>query len=405
MPNYMYIAKSLKGESHSGDLEAKDKKYLARALKKKGYILVSAQTTDKKKKSIFNTSIPFLDKVKLTEKMLFTRNLQVMVSAGVPLPRALQTLSSIVKSQKFKKVLLEIKEDVLKGNNFSSAVSKHPEVFSELFSNMLKVGEESGTLDEVLGVLSEQMAKEHELRSKIIGAIIYPTIIILTMIGIGIMMLVLVVPTLAATFEDLGVELPITTKIIIFTGIFLVEKWYIMILALPIVFFLFLKIVRTKKGSRAVDKILLKIPVISTLIKQINAAYTSRTLGSLIKAGVPIVNSLNILSNTLGNYYYKKAMKDAAAQVKAGRKLSEALEPYSDIYPIIVIQMLRVGEETGETSNILTKLAEFFEQEVTQATENLSAVIEPVLMLIVGGAVGFFAISMIQPMYSMLQAI
>ncbi len=401
----MYIAKSLKGESHSGDLEAKDKKYLARALKKKGYILVSAQTTDKKKKSIFNTSIPFLDKVKLTEKMLFTRNLQVMVSAGVPLPRALQTLSSIVKSQKFKKVLLEIKEDVLKGNNFSSAVSKHPEVFSELFSNMLKVGEESGTLDEVLGVLSEQMAKEHELRSKIIGAIIYPTIIILTMIGIGIMMLVLVVPTLAATFEDLGVELPITTKIIIFTGIFLVEKWYIMILALPIVFFLFLKIVRTKKGSRAVDKILLKIPVISTLIKQINAAYTSRTLGSLIKAGVPIVNSLNILSNTLGNYYYKKAMKDAAAQVKAGRKLSEALEPYSDIYPIIVIQMLRVGEETGETSNILTKLAEFFEQEVTQATENLSAVIEPVLMLIVGGAVGFFAISMIQPMYSMLQAI
>jgi len=406
MPKYIYTAKTSTGETQTGTMEAKDEHQLARTLRQQGLILIRAELEEKeKKKRKFEISLPFFGGVSLVEKMMFTRNLQVMIAAGLPLPRAISTLAEQAKSRKFKKALLEIGEEITRGKSFSDSLSPYPDIFPELFQSMIKVGEEAGTLEEVLMVLSQQMEREHDLKSKVKGAMIYPTIIILTMLGIGILMLIMVVPKLAETFEELAVELPITTKMVIGLANFLVSKWYLVILALFFLFFLFRQLIKTKGGKKIIDMFTLKIPIISPIVKKTNSASTVRTLSSLISAGVPIVRSLEITSGTLGNIYYKIAMAEATEKVRKGGKLSDALKPYEDIYSPIVIQMIAIGEETGETSNILAKLADFFEGEVANATKNLTAVIEPVLMLIIGAAVGFFAISMIQPMYSMLGAL
>jgi len=410
MSTYHYIAKSLNGEEKSGTLEAKDTHQLARTLKNQGFILIKAEIEKEKGKKMsflqFGLGdIPFLGGVSLAEKLMFTRNLQVMIASGLPLPRSLEILSSQTKSKKFKKALSGIEKEIIKGKNFSDTLKEYPDIFSELFQNMIKVGEEAGTLDEVLKVLSRQMEREHELKSKIKGAMMYPAVIISAMIGIGILMLIMVIPKLAETFEELEIELPITTKFVIGLGTFLAEKWFLAILIIIGFIFLFSRISKTKRGKSAIDFLVLRIPIVSSIVKKTNSAYTVRTLSSLIASGVPIVRSLEIVAGTLGNIYFKTAISEAAEKVRKGEKLSEALNPYQNLYPLIILQMIKVGEETGETSSILAKLADFFEEEVGNATKNLTSVIEPVLMLIIGAVVGFFAISMIQPMYSMLGAV
>ncbi len=404
MPKYFYRAKTLKGEPRSGVLEAKNEQSLAAILRKEGCLLINAETEMKKSKLDVLSVIPFR-KVSLSDKLMFTRNLKVMVAAGVSLPRSLKILSEQTKNKKFKKALLTIRDDIIKGQSFSDVLAKHKNIFSELFISMIKVGEETGTMEEVLGVLSKQIEKDYQLRSKIRGAMVYPSVIVLAMVGIGTLMLIVVIPKLADVFEDLGVELPLTTRIVIAIGSFMAEFWYVLPVIVIAFVFLVRFFLRTKYGKIFINTISLKAPLISPITKKTNAAYTIRTLSSLIKAGVPIVRSLEIVSNSLTNIYYKKAMKDCSERVRKGDKLAEALSTYKDIYPNLVIQMVEVGEETGETSEILEKLAEFFEEEVTNATKNISAVIEPILMLLIGAAVAFFAISMIQPIYGMIQTL
>ncbi len=405
MPKYFYTARSQTGELKSGTVEVKDTHELAKILHQEGCTLISANLEEGGQKIKRGISIPFLSRVSLKDKMFFTRNLRIMITSGLPLPRALKTLAEQSKSKKFRKALLDIREEVVNGKSFSQSLSVHQDIFPELFQNMIKVGEESGTLEDVLKVLTEQMEREHQLKSSILGAMIYPSVIISAMIGIGILMLIMVVPRLAETFRELNIQLPPTTRFVVFLGTFMAEKWYLVILIFLGLVILLRAASRTRTGKILIDKIVLKIPIISGLVRKTNSAYTTRTLGSLITAGVPIVRSLEIVSDATGNIYFKEAIADAAEKVKKGQKLFEALAPYQNLYPSIVLQMIEVGEETGETSTILTKLAEFFEEEVANATKNLSAVIEPVLMLIIGGVVGFFAISMVQPMYSMLGAI
>lgn len=405
MPKYFYIAKSLKGEEKTGYLEVKDTHQLARALKQEDLVLIKAEEEEKTVKKKFEIRLPFFGGVSLQEKIFFTRNLRVMVNAGISLPRALGTLSSISKSEKFKKTISAIVDEINKGRSFSETLLEHPDVFSELFCNMVRVGEESGTLENVLKNVTNQMEREHDLKSKVKGAMIYPAVILSAMIGIGVLMLIMVVPKLAETFQELGVELPPTTRLIIFFANFFVTKWYLVILIIILIVFSLKMALKTKKGKKIIDKLSLKMPIVSSLIKKTNSAYTTRTLSSLIASGVPIVRSLEIVSGALGNIYFKNAILEAAEKVKKGEKLSESLREHEDIYSPIIIQMLEVGEETGETSDILGKLADFYEEEVTNITKNMASIIEPVLMLIIGAAVGFFAISMLQPMYSMLGAI
>jgi len=405
MPRYSYIAKSLDGRTHSDTLEAKNERELAKILRREGYILIKAKSEEEKYKKKFAISISLFGKVKTVDKMMFARNLRVMVAAGVSLPKALKILAAQTQSKKFNRAILSTSEEIIKGKSFSVALSKHPTIFSELFVSMIKVGEEAGTLEEVLRVLTDQMEKEHGIKSKIKGAMIYPLVIILAMIIIGVLMMIMVIPKLAQVFADLKIELPVTTRTVIAAGIFLSKFWYLLPIAVLIFLFLAKAFLKTKAGKLIVDTLVLKIPIIASIIKKTNTAYTARTLSSLITAGVPIVRSLRIVSRTLGNIYYKEALLKAAEQVEKGSKLAVALRQYEKIYPTLLIQMIEIGEETGETSHILGKLADFYEEEVANATKNLSAVIEPVLMLIVGAAVGFFAVSMIQPMYSMLDVL
>jgi len=404
MSTYQYTAKNLKGETETGVLEAKNKLSLARDLRRNDLILIKAQLEGGNKKSL-NISLPFFGGIPLSEKLMFTRNLRVMVASGLSLPRALKTLAAQTKSKKFEEALLEIRQRVIEGEPFSRSLKKYPDIFSELFFNMIMVGEEAGTLSEVLAILSKQIEREHELKSKITGAMIYPAVIVSAMIGIGFMMLVMVVPTLAQTFEELNIELPPTTKIVITLGTFLAEKWYFAILLVIAFVFLLGLVLKNKKGKKIIDGFLLKLPIISPIVKKTNSANTVRTLSSLIASGVPIVRSLEITAKTLGNVHYREAILTASERVKKGEKLSAVIRPYRNIYPPVVSQMIEVGEETGKTSDVLEKLAEFFEEEVGAVTKNLISVIEPALMIVIGAAIGFFAISMVQPMYSMLGSI
>ncbi|MDO8265059.1 MAG: type II secretion system F family protein, partial [Candidatus Parcubacteria bacterium] len=304
---------------------------------------------------------------------MFTRNLQVMVSAGIALPRSLKTLSGQTKNEKFKDALNKISDKVVKGNSFSESLKDHSDIFPEFFYSMVKVGEESGTLEDVLKNLINQMEKEYALKAKIIGALIYPSVIISAMVGIGILMMVMVVPTLAKTFEELGVELPFTTRIIIGTAEFITERWYVFIGLLGGFGFLFYSLMKTNKGRKYFDRISLKLPVVSDLIKKTNTAGIIRTLSALIASGIPIVRALEIISATVSNSAFKNTLIEAIEKVRKGEKLSDSLSSYTDLYPQTVIQMMEVGEETGQTAEILEKLATFYEDEVSRSTQNLTA--------------------------------
>ncbi len=407
MARYSYLAKTLDGEPRSGNSEAPDKSTLAKALRSEGLVLISAEKISRKtkKSSKIISLLPFLGKVSLKDKIMFARNLKVMISAGISLPRALNTLSKQTDSKKFKKVLDDVANQIIKGSSFSEALSSYQDIFSSLFINMIKVGEEAGNMEEVLEVLTQHMEKDHELRSKIKGAMVYPAVIIVAMIGIGVLMMIVVVPKLAETFEDLGVELPLTTRLVIGAGNFMADFWYLAIIFLIGLAFLAKLFLKSSTGERITSSLFLKVPGVVVLVKKTNAAYTARTLGSLVDSGVAIVRALEITAGTLSNACYRKAILESAQRVKKGARLSEVLGNYDDLYPSLVIQMMAVGEETGATGDMLQKLAEFYESEVSRITDNISSIIEPVLMIIIGAAVGFFVISMIQPIYGMMGAL
>ena len=301
--------------------------------------------------------------------------------------------------------MTKIQEEINKGESFSDSLARHPDIFSELFVNMVKVGEESGTLDEVFSILSLQLQKEHELKSKIKNAMIYPVIILVVMVVVGIVMVTFVLPSLKVFFASLAAEIPFYTRVLLYLGDLLYRDWYLFILVGLLLFLVAFLILRTKKGKRAMDTFTLKMPVISSIIKKNNSALLIRSLSSLIISGVPLTRSLEISSKIIGNHYFKEALIEANEKIKKGGKLSTALKPYQNIFPIGVIEMMEVGEETGKTSDILKKLADFYEQEAIIAVEKLTILIEPILILVLGVGVGIFALSIIQPMYSSLQSI
>jgi len=401
MPLYNFTAKALNNKTRVGQRQARNRKDLAQTLKQEGYFLIS--TTINKPKLKFKKFLPKIKHVALKEKLLVTRNLQVMIAAGVSLPRALEVLSRQTKSKYFKNCLKEMKEIILKGSPLSEAVTEFPKVFSEIYMSMIKVGEKTGELEKVLGILAQQLERNYRLRSRVKGAMLYPAVIVSAMFLIGIVMMIKVVPQLSETFEEMGIDLPLTTRVVIAMGNGLAERWYLLILGLIILFLFFYFSLKSKKGRKAFDKIILKIPVLSSLTKKINSAYTALSLSALVRGGVPIVLAINIASDSVNNIFYKNALKKTAKQVEKGKKMSKVMAQYMELYSPLFIQMLQVGEETGQTSEMLEKLAEFLEEDVDNRTKNLSTIIEPLLLLLIGGAVALFAISFIQPIYSIMQ--
>lgn len=411
MPLYYYKAKNLNGEEITGSLEAVNEKQLSQGLRTQGYFLISSQTNDNQDKEvkITNKSSPnFLENffgVPLTEKLFFVRNLEVMVKTGVSLVRSFEMLAQQTRSKKFKNILIEISIRINKGESLSLSLGRYPKVFSMLFQETIRVGEETGKLEAALKTLNKQMEKEHDLKSKITSAMVYPLMVVCMGFGIGVFMMIFAVPKIKASFVEMGVQLPLTTKIILGIAGLLTKYWFFAIfifIGIGIGIVLFAK---SGRGGKIKSALWLKIPVISQLTRQTNSASTLRTLSSLLQSGVPIVKSLDIASGSLSNFYFRNALKDASAKVEKGEKLSGALKSFQNIFSPMVVQMIEVGEETGETPDILEKLAEFLEEEVGASTQRLSSILEPLLIMCVGGAVGFFAVSMMQPMFSIMEGV
>lgn len=404
MPKYSYTAKTTEGKTETGFMEAEDIIILSSLLKKQGLVLINAKKQGGFNMEI-NIEIPYITtRVSLVDKLMFTRNLQVMSASGLAVPKALDILKQQAENKYFAKILAGIQQDIIKGGKFSESLKKHPKIFSELYANMIQLGEETGNMEKVLDDLAYQMEKEHALKSKVKGALTYPTVIIVAMLLIGAGLITFVIPKLASVFNTLKVELPTSTQFVLKLGDYGSNPWIMGPIFAGIILFIILIIQMSKhdKGKLILDKIILSIPVISKLTRQASTAGIISTLSTLLASGLPIVRSLEIISNTTGNIYFRNSLLDAAKKVQKGTALSEALAPYSDLYSITVVQMLKIGEETGESSKILAKIADFYQEEVERTADNLSTIIEPVLMLIVGGIVAFFAVAMFSPIYSMM---
>ena len=344
----------------------------------------------------------FFGKVSVAEKMILARNLSVMVAAGLPLARSLEILSQESKNQKLIDAVLTVASSIKKGSNFSESLKGFPKIFSPLFVSMVAAGEKSGKLEDALKLIAHQLKREYELKSKIRGAMVYPAVILFAMVGIGILMLVYVVPTLVATFQELNVALPLSTRVVIGISNFFLNNFILGILLIFASVFGIFAAVRSKGGRFFIDSLLLKIPVISGLVKKNNAARTCRTLGSLIGSGVDILEALGITRDVLQNHNYKIILDNAKNSVEKGEPLSKIFIASGNYYPSLVGEMMAIGEETGKVSEMLFRLAVFYENEVGQATKDLSTIIEPALMIIIGAVVGLFAVSMMQPLYSIV---
>jgi len=403
MPNYYYTARSRQGKKKTGTLAAKNKHYLAQSLRKKGYILISAENLEEDKKNILKTNFSSLFKhVSLVDKLMFTRHLSVMIGAGFSLYQGIETLAKQTKNKFFKKILKEIVNNLKQGKSLAESLAKYPRIFNDFFVNMVKVGEKGGNLKEVLKVLARQMKKDHDLRSKVRGAMFYPSVILLAMVVIIILMMTVVVPKLMVIFQEMEIELPATTKALIAISDFLTSYFYIGILIVLVITVIAGNFFKTKQGKKALSWFFLHLPLFSKITRKINCARFARSFSSLMESGVPVVESLNVSAQTVNNIFYARSLIETAEEIKKGERIQSHLRNYQHLYPVLVTQMIGVGEETGELSNIMQQLADFYEEEVANVMENLTSVIEPVLMIILGAAVALFAISIIQPMYSMM---
>ncbi len=408
MPIYFYKAKNLNGEEEEGILDAKNRSELANILRKKKYFLTYIKENKEKKEGIRSFNLDFLNrffKVPLTEKLFFNKNLRVMVKTGVSLPRSFQILSEQAKNSKFKKALKTISEKISKGKSLSESLGFFPEIFSDSYKEILRAGEETGSLEESLKTLDNQMQREHNLKSKVKTAMAYPSIVLIMTAFIGIFMMIFAVPNLKIAFEELNVQLPLYTKMFLYSADFLMKNWLGFALIIFILILILIAYLRTDKGKKLKSNLLLKTPIVSKITKETNSSLALRMLSSLLKAGVPIVRALEITSGGLSNFYFKESLINASKIVEKGGKISESLKPYQNLYSPMVLEMMEIGEETGETSEILKGLADFYEEEATNSLNKLSSTIEPLLILIIGGIVGFFAISMLQPIFNITEGL
>lgn len=402
MTRFNYKTQNNAGKIETGAIEATDKFSLAAQFRGEGKVVISID--EFKQKDYFKLEVlnEMLSRIKLQDKIIFARNLSAMINAGLSLSRALGVLERQTTNLKFKKVLQSLTDNISKGKSLSDGMKEFPKVFPPLFVSMVGAGEESGNLADSLLIVGNQLEKTYLLKKKIKGAMIYPAIVISAMIVIAILMFIFVVPTLSETFKSMNVELPTSTAIIIGISEFLANHGILALLIVVIIVTILTILARTPKGKRYAELTLLHLPVISKLVKESNSARTARTLSSLLSAGVDVVEAISITKSVVQNSFYKDVLDKAGENVQKGIALSAIFMENSKIYPVLVGEMIEVGEETGKLSDMLLRVAEFYENEVDTATRDLSTVIEPILMVVIGGGVGFFAVSMITPMYSIM---
>lgn len=392
------------GGEYEGTLEAPDKFALYKELHARGEAVLLVQPANNKsaasrgvKKAL---SLSF-GGIKVAERIMFAKNLSAMIRAGLPLPRAVSVLERQIENKQWKKVFASIETDLTKGVPLSGALAKFPKTFNTLFTAMVRAGEESGSIADALKLVGEEMEKSNELKKKVRGAMLYPLIIIGLMLAIGVLMFVYVLPKLTATFKDLGAELPLATRVIIAVSDAVQAHWIVIlssVIGLGVAFMLF---ARSSFGRSILHKLTLKLPIVGPIAKEVNAARTTRTLSSLLASGISVVPAVGITMDVVQNVHYKKMLQKVGDDIQKGDTMQSIFSSRTDLYPPFVGEMIGVGEETGALSKTLLDIATFYENEVDQKTKNMSTVIEPVLMIIIGLGVGFFALAMISPIYSL----
>jgi len=408
MPKFTYIGETKDGKTVTEAVEAKDRYAVYEVARTAGHEVHSVSPTKRFSiGALFNVEKieSMISRVSDDDLVMMTRNLGSMIEAGLPLTRALSVIERQNNNPKLKKIVTTLRERVSTGAQFHESLAEYPNTFSDLYVAMIKAGEESGQLSESLHTLGTQLERASSIKKKIRGAMIYPTVVLIVLVIIGILMMIYVMPSIIDTFESLNVDLPPTTEILIAISKALQQHTILVLSAMVLVVIAFIQFLRTTYGKIIASWVIPRIPVIGKIAIEANAARTARTLASLLSAGVDMIRSVNITEDVMQNVYYKRILAKAAKTVEQGAPLSEEFIAHEKLYPVLVGEMILVGEETGQIAQMLEELAVFYESEVEQKTKDLSTIIEPLLMVVIGGAVGFFALAMIAPIYSISDSI
>lgn len=402
MPNFSYTAASKDGKHITGTIEAANFIMAGHLLKEQGLIPMDLQ----EKNSIdWTVYLQSFSTVTLKEKIAFIQNLGLLLKSGVSAPRAMRIISKQTGSRKFKTIIETMAGEVEAGKSMHEAMGSHPKIFSHIFISMIEVGELSGNLEKSLEYLRIQLQREADLRSKTKGAMIYPAVIVSAMIIIGVLLAIFVLPKLTATFKEFDTQLPLLTRIVVAISDFMAGNAVLVIVGMVVFVISAIVGFRTEPGKRILDFGLLHFPMISPVVKKINIARFSRILGSLMKSGISVVQGLQVTGDALSNVYYQEVIRQTSNDVKLGQPLTESLAKYDKLFPFIVTQMLAIGEETGNLEQILDQLAEHNEMEIDDTMKNISSIIEPLLLLVIGVVVGFLAMALIMPIYNISQSI
>ena len=400
MPIFKWEGKTLKGQLKKGEFEAPDEAAVRINLRQQN--IIPTKIVSKGKEIKF--SLPFGKKVKQRSIAIFTRQLATMIDAGLPLVQSLEILSSQQEHKLFKNIIREIREDVEGGSTFAGALKKHPATFNDLYTNLVVAGEEGGILDTILTRLANYIEKAEALKKKVKSALVYPSTIVGVAVIVVAILMIFVIPVFEQMFSSAGQTLPLPT-LIVMTMSKIIKKYVVIIIPVLILLgFLLKKYYQTENGKTLIDRLLLKLPVFGPLFQKIAVARFSRTLGTLVSSGVPILDGLTIVSRTSGNKTIETAILNARASIREGETIAEPLGR-SGIFPPMVIQMISVGESTGALDSMLSKIADFYEEEVDLAVGNLTSLLEPLLMVFLGVVIGGVVISMYLPIFQMASAV
>ena len=401
MPLYLWTGKNKKGESQKGEMEAASQDAVRANLAK---MKIVPSKVKPKPKDLFENVKFMQPKVKQQDVILFCRQFSTMIDAGLPIIQCLDILHSQQENPTFKKRLKEIKESVESGQTLAEALKKYPDCFDDLFVNMIAAGEAGGILDIILQRLSAYMEKAAKLKARVKGAMTYPAITMAVAIIVVAVIMIFVIPVFEKMFADFGGSLPAPTQIVVNMSQFARDSWYIIFAASILFFFAFKKVYKTEKGRAAIDQYSLKLPVFGPLIRRVAVAKFTRTMGTMLSSGVSILEALDIVAKTAGNKTVETAIYRVRSGISEGRTMSDPLME-SGVFPAMVCQMIAVGESTGALDAMLGKIADFYDEEVDQAVENLTSAIEPVMMVFMGVVIGGLVVSTYLPIFKMAGAV
>ncbi len=402
MPTFTYTGEDHEGKKVTETVTADDRFAVYDIARTAGHRVTTVKVAGGKLGSFINIDKLnyYINRVSADELVMMTRNLGSMLKAGLTVTRSLSVIERQSTNPKLKGVIKQVVEKINNGEQFGVALKEYPDVFSDLYVAMVRAGEEGGSLAESLQTLAIQMERASNLTKKVKGAMIYPAIVITVMVIIAILMMIYVMPQITDVFKGMNKELPATTQFLITVSDFFVAHTLVTLVSMVLMVAGVISFFKTRIGKTVSSWTVVRLPAIGTMAKETNAARTARTLSSLLESGVDVIQSIEITEEVVQNVFYKEVLRDARARVEKGTALSEVFVERSDLYPVLVGEMILVGEETGQIAGMLKELAQFYETEVERKTKDLSTIIEPILMVVIGASVGFFALAMIAPIYS-----